>query len=94
MKNTLVLKTFLGPLRLNWSEKGLEHIHIDLNASPTDRPEALPLWLQDFLRELQAYLQAGRPLPTPQGRPQCRSRHEPQYIADSDPLSSRSAGRR
>lgn len=61
MKNTLVLKTFLGPLRLNWSEKGLEHIQIDLNASPTDRPETLPSWLQDFLQELQAYLQAGRP---------------------------------
>lgn len=58
--NNYVVQSFLGPIEIQWSDLGLEKIDIRLNAKPSTTSKKLPIWLSDFIQELELYLTEGR----------------------------------
>ncbi len=58
----ITIPSFLGPVQIKWSEKGLEHIDINLAAKPSPlNPENLPEWLVQFCQDLVNYLDHAQP---------------------------------
>ncbi len=64
--NKTIITSFLGPLTIEWSDRGLERVDIRLSEedSLSLEKETHPEWLQNFLQELELYLEQGKAFQT------------------------------